>query len=375
MNSFQELGLPEPLLRSVEKLGFSKPTPIQAAAIPAALSKRDIIACAETGSGKTTAFCLPLLARFLALKDPTQGPAGLILVPTRELALQIEIFWNKIAQFVPRAKCVSLIGGTSIQHQRRALDKRPLLIVATPGRLADHLKQGNVSLSRVNCLVLDEADRMLDMGFMPQLRQILRFLPSSRQTLFFSATWSNEVNHLSKQFLRDPQKVLVGPVSKAVPTVDQVSVAVKTPAKNDVLVSELRRTQGSVLVFARTKSRTDRVAKYLNGFGMGVSRLHGGRTQGQRKAALQDFRSGKARIMIATDIAARGIDVTGITQVINYDLPQVPEDYVHRIGRTARAGASGKAMSFVTPEDRHVWGAILRLLKASGSRMPEQRGS
>jgi ATP-dependent RNA helicase RhlE len=244
------------------------------------------------------------------------------------------------------------------------------MIIATPGRLVDHLRRRTVQLSKVAVLVLDEADRMLDMGFAPQLTQILNQVPTQRQTLFFTATWASELDQLSKKYLRDPVKITVGEVSRAAPQITQSVVMTTANKKNEALLDELNRRSGSVLVFTRTKSRTDRVARYLTEYGVEVNRLHGGRTQGQRNSALAAFRSGKARVLIATDIAARGIDIAKIGHVINYDLPQSSEDYIHRIGRTGRAGETGQAISLLTPEDRQQWKEISKLLVRSGSQVP-----
>jgi ATP-dependent RNA helicase RhlE len=258
-----------------------------------------------------------------------------------------------------------------MRAQFKALSRRPRLIVATPGRLVDHLNRNSALLSKIEILVLDEADRMLDMGFAPQLSRILKQLPTARQTLLLSATWAPELDQLSRAYLRNPEKVTIGKVSQAARDVSQTLVSTTVQKKNDTLLDELNRREGSVLVFARTKSRTDRVARYLADYGVAVNRIHGGRSQGQRNSALSAFRDGQVRVLVATDIAARGIDVTGIAHVVNYDLPQLSEDYIHRIGRTGRAGAKGEAVSLVTPEDRSQWNEISRLLKRTGSQVPE----
>ncbi|MBI4041962.1 MAG: DEAD/DEAH box helicase [Deltaproteobacteria bacterium] len=371
MKSFQELNLHPTLAQAIQAMRFTIPTPIQARAIPVALARRDLIGCAQTGTGKTVAFCIPLLTHLLKANDKT----GLVLVPTRELAQQVAGVLKSLSRFCPQVKSAVLIGGVAMQPQISALRQQPKILIATPGRLLDHLNRGTVSLSRTDILVLDEADRMLDMGFAPQLRQLLRYLPKVRQTLLFSATWSSSMDRLSAQHLRDPIRITIGPISQAASQIEQTMVATTTKLKNDALLDELIQTQGSVLVFARTQHRTDRVAKYLNSYGLEVNRIHGGRTQGQRTSALKNFRDGKTRILIATDIAARGIDITHISHVINYDLPQSPEDYIHRIGRTARAGATGEAISLVTPEENGQWRLILRLLKQSGSPAPQSRQS
>jgi ATP-dependent RNA helicase RhlE len=350
LDSFKNFNLPANIEKALTSMSFDTPTPIQSQAIPAALLGKDLVGCAQTGTGKTAAFCIPILTRMLNHSSKTNA---LILVPTRELAIQIDTFWRKITQFTPGLNSAVIMGGVAMQAQIRALSRQPRLIIATPGRLVDHLSRRTVQLSKVEVLVLDEADRMLDMGFAPQLSQILKQLPGQRQNLFFTATWAPELDQLAKKY-----------------QITQSVVMTTTKQKNDALLDELNKRSGSVLVFARTKSRTDRVARYLSEYGVDVSRLHGGRTQGQRNAAMDAFRTGKSRVLIATDIAARGIDVLKIGHVINYDLPQSPEDYIHRIGRTGRAGEVGQAVSLITPEDRQDWRQILRLLEKSGSQVP-----
>jgi superfamily II DNA/RNA helicase len=370
MNNFDSLQLPAPVGRAVARLGFSQPTPIQAQAIPIALQGKDLIGCAQTGTGKTAAFCIPIYTQFL------EEPRGLalVLVPTRELAKQIEDFWRQLTQGNHAMGSTSLIGGMPMNPQIRALRKNPRLVIATPGRLIDHLDRRTIDLRGTSILVLDEADRMLDMGFEPQLSRIAKYVPKQRQTLLFSATLPPEAERLSAKFVVNPSRVSIGTVSRAAATVTQSMVMTEPPKKNEALLEEINRWEkDSILIFARTKARTDRVAKYLNTYGLKVARIHGDRSQGQRTAALNDFRSGKARILVATDIAARGIDVASVGFVINYDLPHVPEDYVHRIGRTGRAGASGEAVSLVTREERTQWRDIVNLLKKTGSAIPAPR--
>jgi ATP-dependent RNA helicase RhlE len=368
---FDELKLAQPLAPSVLKalraMAFETPTPIQEAAIPVGCEGKDLIAIAETGTGKTGAFTLPMITRLLAKPNEI----ALVLAPTRELALQIEEFVRTVAQFTPGMKSVTLVGGLAMGAQTRGLAQRPRILIATPGRLIDHLERGSAPLSKVGLLVLDEADRMLDMGFQPQLERILRALPKQRQTLLFSATWGREMDRLSAKYLSNPSRVGTARESKAANSITQKAMNIQQPRKNESLLDELNRREGSVLVFARTQARVDRVAKYLNSYGIEAARIHGGRTQAQRNGALAAFKDGRTRFLVATDIAARGIDVTGIGHVINYDLPQVAEDYIHRIGRTGRNGLEGEAMSFVTPEDRGTWREIVRLLQKSGSNLPE----
>jgi superfamily II DNA/RNA helicase len=374
MKTFQELRLPGAVDRALQAMQFQVPTPIQARAIPLALEGRDLIACAQTGTGKTAAFCIPILARLVA----RPGKNALVLAPTRELALQIDAVWRDLTRYLPEMRSAVVIGGAGMPGQVRALSRSPRLIVATPGRLVDHLQRRSARLADIEILVLDEADRMLDMGFAYQLNQILKVLPRERQTLLLSATWAPELDRLAKTYLRDPERVTVGAVSQAAPDVAQALVSVTHQGKNEALLDELNRRPGSVLVFTRTKHRTDRVTRYLTSYGVSVNRLHGGRSQGQRNSALAAFREGTVRVLVATDIAARGIDVTGIAHVVNYDLPQSSEDYIHRIGRTGRAGAKGQAVSLITPDDRTQWREIARLLERTGSQVPraaEKKGA
>ena len=366
LNNFSELNLPAPLQKALDAMQFSTPTPIQSEAIPKALLGHDLIGCAQTGTGKTAAFCIPA---FIHLMKQPQSKI-LVLAPTRELALQIDMFWKKLTKFATNFSSVVLIGGAPMFPQVRGLSRRPRMIIATPGRLMDHLRRKTTQLGNAGFLVIDEADRMLDMGFAPQLKQIAAYLPIQRQTLLFSATWAKELDGLCKSYLKQPLRISVGTTSQAAPTIEQSIVSTTVAKKNETLLEEINQRQGSVLIFARTQHRTDRVAKYLHSYGLEVSHIHGGRSQGQRNSALNAFRTGKSRILVATDIAARGIDVPSIAHVINYDLPQAAEDYVHRIGRTGRAGSVGNAVSFVTPEDRGLWRGIARLLEKTGSRAP-----
>jgi superfamily II DNA/RNA helicase len=370
LDTFRDFLLPDALQRALDEMHFEHPTPIQAQAIPIIQTGQDLIGCAQTGTGKTGAFSIPLLMRLLSSNKET----ALVLVPTRELALQVEIFWKKLTRFHPEHDCVTLIGGVPFHSQIRILKRNPRLFIATPGRLVDHLSRRTLSLSQVKFLVLDEADRMLDMGFLPQLSQILKALPPVRQTLLFSATWGTEMDQLSKKFVRNPLRVTVGTVSQAAPTIHQSVIETTNQQKNDALLDEINCRKGSILIFARTQARTDRLARYLHSYGLEVSWIHGGRNQSQRNSALASFRSGRVRILVATDIAGRGIDIAEIAHVINYDLPQMAEDYIHRIGRTGRAGALGNAVSLVIPEERTQWKQITRLLKQSGSSLPEMKG-
>ena len=358
MSSFETFGLPPSIVSALKQIGFDQPTPIQAAAIGPALEGHDILGMAQTGTGKTGAFGIPLLVRLMNSSDRT----ALILAPTRELAMQIHAFLKKVAAKNINLRSVLIIGGAPMNQQVRELQMRPRVLVATPGRLVDHLGRKPSLLAAVETLVLDEADRMLDMGFLPQLRIIRKALPKDRQTMLFSATYPADIRKLAAEYLRNPKEIKVGETSRPIMRIDQAVIETTQKEKNDVLLNELNSRKGSVLIFTRTKHRTDRVCRYLEDYGHRVTRIHGNRTQSQRRNAVEGFRAGTFRILVATDIAARGLDIVDIAHVINYDLPQVPEDYVHRIGRTARNGKDGNALAFVTPEDRAQWKSITRLI-------------
>jgi ATP-dependent RNA helicase RhlE len=364
VSTFAQFQLSQRLQAALRVAGYHTPTPIQAATIAPALAGRDVIGAAQTGTGKTAAFVIPIVER---LRDGGQngGPA-LILAPTRELAEQIHGWTKRFAGGLPSAL---VVGGVAYGPQISALRARPAVIVATPGRLVDHLARGTVSLQHVRILVLDEADRMLDMGFKPQLDQIMRGLPSRRQTLLFSATMPSDLGALARIHLHEPVRVAVGPQAVPPPRATQDVYLVESGHKTPLLLSMIAANSGNVLVFARTKHRTDRVTRSLRDAGHAAQRLHSNRSQSQRREALDGFRGGRYRILVATDIAARGIDVAGIARVINYDLPQTAEDYVHRVGRTARADAAGHASSFAAPEERAQLSAIERHI---GRVLPRQ---
>ena len=360
MQSFQELSLPEPMQRALESMNYSTPTPIQQQAIPAALGNRDIIGCAQTGTGKTAAFSIPLIANLI--KNTQKN--GLILVPTRELAEQVGSVVLKLLKNYPQIKVAILIGGKPMRPQIQRLSQKPRIIIATPGRLNDHLRQGNLSLSKSEIVILDEADRMLDMGFEPQIREIMRFLPKCRQTMLFSATLPPSIEKMVGRYLKDPVKIMVGAPSRPAAKIVQSMVSTTQNGKNEALLDQLNdKKESAVIIFARTKRRTDRLAQYLSEWGFKVGRIHGDRTQKQRNDAIDGFRRGRFKILVATDIAARGIDIPHIGHVINYDLPMVPEDYIHRIGRTGRAGAEGSAISLVTPEEKGQWRSISKFIE------------
>lgn len=367
--SFDTLGVSPALLRNLTKAGFAEPTAIQAQAIPHALAGRDVLGCAQTGTGKTAAFVIPMLERLSGA--PKGQPRALILAPTRELAIQIQATIDTLGRDL-QLFATTVVGGADMQAQVRGLRQRPDIIVATPGRLLDHMWNGTISLLAMTILVLDEADRMLDMGFSQQINQILDAMPEERQTLLFSATMPTDLARLAQASVKDPVNVMV---AKSATTADGVSQAVHHTThdhKNALLMSLLQSESDTVLVFARTKHRADRLGSMLGTAGHRVAVLHGGRTLPQRRAALEGFRRGTFRVLVATDIAARGIDVANIAHVINYDVPNCPEDYVHRIGRTARMRATGRATTFVTAEDQDQLRAIERLL---GQAVPRAEGS
>ena len=373
--SFHTLGLSEPLLRDLTAAGLLVPTPIQAQAIPPALEGRDVIGCAQTGTGKTAAFVVPMIERLAVL--PKGHPQALILAPTRELALQISGSIEKLGRSHNISATV-IVGGSDMQAQIRGLRQRPDILVATPGRLLDHMWNGTVNMAPIKILVLDEADRMLDMGFAPQINQILDALPLERQTLLFSATLPTDVTRLVQASLKDAVRVMVTPHSTTAEGVTQAVHYTSPQEKTNLLVSLLGVERGTVLVFARTKSRVDRLGQTLEQAGHRVAVIHGDRTLPQRLRALDGFKRGQVRILVATDVAARGIDVANIGHVVNYDLPNSPEDYIHRIGRTARMKMTGRATSFVTAEDRDQLRAIETLLGhpvplAEGSPSPSDR--
>jgi ATP-dependent RNA helicase RhlE len=368
-SNFQALGLSEAILQDLAAAGFSSPTPIQEQAIPPALAGRDVIGCAQTGTGKTAAFVIPMVERLAAL--PKGQPLALILAPTRELALQTLTTIEKLGRS-RRISATVIVGGADMQAQVRGLRQRPEILVATPGRLLDHMWSGNILLSSIKMLVLDEADRMLDMGFAPQINQILDALPEERQTLLFSATLPTDLARLVQASVNNPVRVMVAPSATTADGITQAVHHISHDAKGDLLLSLLGSDKDTALVFTRTKHRADRLGRMLGTAGHRVAVLHGDRSLSQRRAALEGFKRGTFRVLVATDIAARGIDVANIGHVINFDLPNCPEDYVHRIGRTARMKTTGRATSFVTREDHQQLQDIERLL---GHAVPLAPGS
>ncbi|HEX8725097.1 MAG TPA: DEAD/DEAH box helicase [Gemmatimonadaceae bacterium] len=357
--TFAALGLSEPVLRAVDAAGYRTPTPIQAEAIPLVLKGRDIIGLAQTGTGKTAAFTLPLVDR---LHGGPRRTRALILTPTRELCVQVEESVRKYAKFSD-LDVAPVYGGVPLDPQQKALRAGVDIVVATPGRMIDHLERQNVVFDDLELLVLDEADRMLDMGFAPQINRIVAQIPPYRQTLLFSATMPPEVEALARKYLRKPQVVQIGLRSAAASTVSHAVYPVPADRKT-ALLAELLRAEGmdSVLVFTRTKHGADRVVRQLEHEGISATAMHADKTQAQRTRALSDFKEGKIRVLVATDIAQRGLDISGISHVINYDVPQQPEDYVHRIGRTGRADSTGDAFTFMAPDEIAMVRTIERIL-------------
>ena len=341
-------------------MGYDAPTPIQIQSIPAALEGRDMIACAPTGTGKTAAFLLPTLQN--VLNGPARQIRVLILTPTRELAIQIDHQVQQLVQF-NHLKGTAVYGGVSLGPQRQALKTGANIVTATPGRLLDHLRNEGLNLGNVQVLILDEADRMLDMGFLPDIRRIMTYLPERHQTLLFSATMPKEIEHLAASVLDRPVRVQVGAESTPADNITQTLWPVPEHLKTPLLLELLRDSEvGSALVFARTKRRTERLARQLSKSGINAAEIHGDCSQKQRVAALEGFRKGRYRVLVGTDVAGRGIDVEGISHVINYDMPDTAENYIHRAGRTGRVEATGQAVSLVTPGDESTVRAIERAI-------------
>ena len=365
MTKFSDLGLSELLLRALDEAGYETPTPIQAQAIPPVREGRDLLGIAQTGTGKTAAFALPLLHRLAATggRPPRGGCRVLVLSPTRELASQIADSFRTYGKHLGLTVAV-VFGGVGMEPQKRALARGVDILVATPGRLQDHLDQRTARLDMVQVLVLDEADQMLDKGFLPAIRRLLKAVPTKRQTLFFSATMPAEINKLADEMLTDPVRVSVAPVSTTAERVAQRVIHVEQSSKRRVLADLLKMEGvGRVLVFSRTKHGADRIVKNLEQDGIAANAIHGNKAQGARERALAEFKNGTAPVLVATDIAARGIDVDGVTHVIQHDLPDVPETYVHRIGRTARAGAAGEAWALCAPDEMGLLRAVEKLIR------------
>ncbi|MEO6064507.1 MAG: DEAD/DEAH box helicase [Lysobacterales bacterium] len=363
--SFVNLGLAPALVRALADQNYSAPTPIQAAAIPPALIGRDLLAAAQTGTGKTAAFALPMLQRLFidsTARGVSRRPRALIVTPTRELALQVEASIRDYARYL-KVSTMTVFGGVGMQPQTDALRRGVDVVVATPGRLLDHIARRGVDLDGIELLVLDEADRMLDMGFLPVIKRIIGLTPRSRQTLMFSATFPDEIKALAAQFLRDPQQVAVSTRNTAPVAITDRVHPVDSERKRELLTHLLAQdSRRQTLVFARTKHGSDKLVKQLVAEGFKAAAIHGNKSQGARVRALGDFKNGRVNILVATDIAARGLDIEQLPMVINYELPMVAEDYVHRIGRTGRAGASGVALSLVAQDESDRLRAIHKLL-------------
>ena len=363
MASFDSLGLIPQLLKAVQKKGYKAPTPIQAKAIPAILSGRDVIGGAQTGTGKTAAFVLPILQQLFQNRTKDRSPRALILAPTRELAAQVERFVVDYGKGLDVYSC-AIYGGVKMGPQVGLLRRGVGIVVATPGRLLDHAQGGTINLSRVETFVLDEADRMLDMGFMPDIRKIIALLPESRQNLLFSATYSDEIRRLSKKLLDDPEKIEVARRNTAAEQVRQIVHPVEQSRKRELLVELIDSGDwDQVLVFARTRHGAEKLSRYLSKAGVDAVAIHGDKSQGQRTRALDRFKKGSVRVLVATDVASRGLDIRQLPRVVNYELPDVAEDYVHRIGRTGRAEEKGDAHSLVCKAESNKLAAVEQLLE------------
>ena len=356
--NFNDLPIENKLKNSIKFADFKTPTPIQSKSIPISLTGKDILGTAQTGTGKTLAFTIPMINRLIVDKNTM----ALIICPTRELASQVMQTVLKLNIREIGIGNALLIGGESMQKQLKKLKKRARIIIGTPGRINDHLKRQSLNLSKVSYLVLDETDRMLDMGFTPQIELILKFIPKNHQTLLFSATLPNNILKISEKYLNNPERVAVGSLSTPIEKIKQETFQITQDKKYHELINQLIERKGSILVFVKTKHGADKIVKRLKYDGHSADAIHGNLRQSKRDRVINGFRIGKSRILIATDVAARGLDIPLIQHVINYDLPQVPEDYIHRVGRTGRAGKEGSALTFLTPSDRLMWNSISRLI-------------
>ncbi|WP_455366159.1 DEAD/DEAH box helicase [Kaarinaea lacus] len=375
--SFQSLGLRAEIVRAVSEKGYSEPTPIQMKAIPTVLEQRDLMAGAQTGTGKTAGFTLPLLQRIMETNEASGNKPGkkrpvvraLVLTPTRELAAQVQESIVNYSKYLP-LRSAAIFGGVKIGPQMKKLRNGVDIVVATPGRLLDHVNQNTVNLSTVDILVLDEADRMLDMGFMPDIRKLMKRLPREKQTLLFSATFSPEITRLANEWLKSPALIEVAQQNSTAERVSQVVHPVDKNRKRELLSYLIGSNNWQqVLVFTRTKHGADNLSKHLITSGIRATAIHGNKSQGARSKALSDFKGGKARVLVATDIAARGLDISQLPHVVNYELPSTPEDYIHRIGRTGRAGNEGEAMSLVCVDELKLLRDIERLIKRDISKV------
>jgi ATP-dependent RNA helicase DeaD len=356
--NFDELPIENKLKNSIKFADFKTPTPIQSKSIPISLTGKDVLGTAQTGTGKTLAFTIPMVNKLILDKNAM----ALIICPTRELASQVMQTVLKLNVREIGIGNALLIGGESMQNQLKKLKKRARIIVGTPGRINDHLKRQSLNLSKVSYLVLDETDRMLDMGFTPQIELILKFIPKDHQTLLFSATLPNNILRISEKYLNNPERVAVGSLSSPIEKIKQETFQVSQDKKYHELINQLVERSGSILVFVKTKHGADKIVKRLKYDGHSADAIHGNLRQSKRDRVINGFRNGKNRILVATDVAARGLDIPLIQHVINFDLPQVPEDYIHRIGRTGRAGKEGSALTFLTPNDRSMWNSISKLI-------------
>lgn len=370
IETFDSFNLPENLAQSLKNMGITRPTPVQAATIPLAIEGQDVMATAQTGSGKTLAYALPLMMRLFA----SSHSSALVLTPTREIATQVRDIIRQLLGRHPAFHLALLIGGESMGKQFAQLKGRPRIIIGTPGRICDHLKRGTLNLKNTHFLAIDEADRMLDMGFSVQLDEIATYLPKDRQTLMFSATMPPNIVKLSNRYLQDPIQVCVDSPRKAAPKIKQEIIKTTPGEKFPHLLRELNEREGAVIIFVKTKRGADQLADKLRRQDLNADSIHGDLKQRQRDRAILHFRNNKTRIMVATDIAARGLDIPHIKHVINYDLPQCPEDYIHRIGRTARAGSEGNALCLICPDDHGKWNAINRLMNPDAPKMPTNQG-
>ncbi len=355
---FNELPIDNKLKNSIKFADFKTLTPIQGKSIPISLMGKDILGTAQTGTGKTLAFTIPMINKLILDKNAM----ALIICPTRELASQVMQTVLKLNVREIGIGNALLIGGEGMQKQLKKLKKRARIIVGTPGRINDHLKKQSLNLSKVSYLVLDETDRMLDMGFTPQIELILKFIPKQHQTLLFSATLPNNILRISEKYLNNPERIAVGSLSTPIEKIKQETFQITQDKKYHELINQLVERIGSILVFVKTKHGADKIVKRLKYDGHSADAIHGNLRQSKRERVINNFRNGKSRVLIATDVAARGLDIPLIQHVINYDLPQVPEDYIHRIGRTGRAGKEGSALTFLTPSDRSMWNSISRLI-------------
>lgn len=367
MQDFCSFGLPQQLVDSLQQMQFKTPTSIQAKVIPLALEGKDILGSAQTGTGKTAAFGIPLIAKLILCKHSS----ALVMTPTRELAAQVmKMLENLLGKKQNTLKTALLIGGEPISKQLQKLQTKPRLIVGTPGRINDHLLRGSLKLHDTNFLVLDEADCMLDMGFAPQIEKIIKVIPKQRQTLFFTATLPKNIIVMAEKYLNQPARISLGATTKPLANIKQEILYVAEKDKHNQLTTQLGKRDGSIIVFVKTKLGAEKIAKRLRQESHSADAIHGDLSHNKREQAINGFRNSKYRIMVATSIAARGLDIAHVKHVINYDLPQSPEDYIHRIGRTARAGAEGSALCFITPSDKGKWNAISRLINPDEKSEP-----